>query len=265
MTHDRPQAGPALPPGSRRRAGRGSKRRQEGPRGRCLAGQLRSRGQGSPAVLVDFCQWCGPCRMIGPVLEEMAATTPTSFVKLNVDGRRPQQFAVANILTILAFEAGEVKHRRGCDAQGQTGGRARRLPGLTDSAEAVEPLRSGTPTRRRRVRAGRRRGPADGAVLERPKGGSSDDRLLDIPFSLDAEVLKQELRVRPGTGDDGVHVAVRRPSRSVVRRRSTGRPSRRRRTTVLLQGAAQVHEPGAAQEPDNVERVFAHVATCGLR
>lgn len=66
-------------------------------------------------VLVDFwAEWCGPCRMIGPVLEEMAVDYPAvKFVKLNVDEAPlvAQQFNVMNIPTVLAFEGGEVKHR----------------------------------------------------------------------------------------------------------------------------------------------------------
>ena len=66
-------------------------------------------------VLVDFwAEWCGPCRMIGPVLEELSGDYPNvKFVKLNVDESPAvaQQFSVMNIPTILAFEGGEVKHR----------------------------------------------------------------------------------------------------------------------------------------------------------
>ena len=66
-------------------------------------------------VLVDFwAEWCGPCRMIGPVLEEMSGDyAGVKFVKLNVDEAPAvaQQFSVMNIPTILAFEGGELKQR----------------------------------------------------------------------------------------------------------------------------------------------------------
>ena len=66
-------------------------------------------------VLVDFwAEWCGPCRMIGPVLDEMSGDhQDVTFLKLNVDEAPAvaQQFSVMNIPTILAFEGGELKQR----------------------------------------------------------------------------------------------------------------------------------------------------------
>jgi thioredoxin 1 len=69
----------------------------------------------SGKVLVDFwAEWCGPCRMVGPVLNELAGDHPdVTFVKLNVDEAPEvaQRFAVMNIPTLLAFEGGEVRQR----------------------------------------------------------------------------------------------------------------------------------------------------------
>lgn len=62
-------------------------------------------------VLVDFyADWCGPCKMLGPVLEEMENTDKDfDLVKVNVDdeGALAQRFGVMSIPTIVLFKDGK--------------------------------------------------------------------------------------------------------------------------------------------------------------
>jgi thioredoxin 1 len=64
-------------------------------------------------VLVDFwAEWCGPCKMIGPLVEELANDYEGKAVvaKLNVD-ENPEvtaRFGVRNIPTLLVFKNGQV-------------------------------------------------------------------------------------------------------------------------------------------------------------
>ncbi len=66
-------------------------------------------------VLVDFwAEWCAPCRMIGPIVEELAGEmTEITFAKMNVDENMkvPQSLGISAIPTILIFKNGEIADR----------------------------------------------------------------------------------------------------------------------------------------------------------
>ena len=75
-------------------------------------------------VLIDFwAEWCGPCKMIAPILDEIAVEHPgITIAKLNVD-ENPEiamRFNVMSIPTLLVFHQGEVRKRLvGAKGKGQ--------------------------------------------------------------------------------------------------------------------------------------------------
>jgi thioredoxin 1 len=67
---------------------------------------------GKPVVIDFWAEWCGPCRMVGPLVEELAKEYDGKVVigKMDVDNNvdTPNEYGIRNIPTILFFKDGKL-------------------------------------------------------------------------------------------------------------------------------------------------------------
>ena len=71
--------------------------------------------EGKPMIMDFWATWCGPCQMIGPMIDELAEEFDGKIIigKVNVDENSdlPSQYGVRNIPTILFFKGGELVNK----------------------------------------------------------------------------------------------------------------------------------------------------------
>ena len=66
--------------------------------------------QNNPLILIDFwAEWCGPCKMLSPILDEISNERGLLVGKLNVDENpsKPTEYSISSIPTMVLFKSGQ--------------------------------------------------------------------------------------------------------------------------------------------------------------
>ena len=66
--------------------------------------------QHNPSILIDFwAEWCGPCKMLSPILDEISNERGLLVGKLNVDENplKPTEYSISSIPTMVLFKSGQ--------------------------------------------------------------------------------------------------------------------------------------------------------------
>ena len=69
--------------------------------------------KGNELILIDFwAEWCGPCRKVSPILDEISESTGLLVGKLNIDENpeKTQEYSVSSIPTMVLFKDGTPVH-----------------------------------------------------------------------------------------------------------------------------------------------------------